>query len=100
MPSRFKEHFEVQDILYDYSKPMMDQQDYFSRSESLTNTLDTYSTGSSIRNCTLKRKTRVKPRRLVEDDKPVSLTSTASYNNLLNWCLKQKSKLTRLRRCF
>jgi hypothetical protein len=110
MPSRFKEHFEVhQDIfmnIYDYHKPtdgFMDQKNYFNCCESLTNTIDSYSTASSsIRNnekCTLKRRNRVKPRRLQENCQETSLTSSDSYSNLFSWCLKQKSKLARLRRC-
>ncbi|KAK4520365.1 Tricalbin-2 [Mucor velutinosus] len=108
MPSRFQEHFEIpqQDLFFchrDYTD--VDQDDLYRR-QSLSNTIGSTTSTASInytsspsysnRQCSLKRQSRVKTRRNTNGGSS-SLTSSASNNSIIGWCLKAKSKIIKLR---
>ncbi|CEP08055.1 hypothetical protein [Parasitella parasitica] len=109
MPSRFQEHFDIQqqDLFFchrDFSD--VDEEDLYRR-QSLSTTIGSTTSTTSLHytlspspsngQCNLKRQSRVKTRRHANDNGSSSLTSSVSDSSIIRWCLKAKSKIIKLR---
>lgn len=115
--SRFQEHFDFieQDSFQNsistfytgsnitsttsYTSPHLyiDQQEYDTRRQSLSNTIETISsqaTNSINGQCSLRRQSRVRTRHQRENSNGSSLASNLSHNPIIGWCLRQKSKFS------
>lgn len=108
MPSRFQEHFEIQqqDLFFCHQDNFDLEEEDLYRRQSLSSTIDSTTSTASLNytlspsysngQCSLKRQTRVKTRRNTSNGSS-SLTSSISNNSIIGWCLKAKSKIIKLR---